>query len=415
MSTFAADADPVAAAPRVGADLSAARLRLGWSLEAVAGALRIRLPFLAALEEGRIADLPGNAYAIGFLRSYAGTLGLDPDELTRRFRAEAADVNRLTELTFPAPVPSRGVPAGAVVLLGVVLAIGAYVGWYRLSGNGRLPPEVVPPVPARLAPLAERAVLPEGVTQTSSVRPASSTPGQSAQAASAPASATAAPSVQVASTLASSTRAPASILAASSTAPLSAGTSAPRDVSAGSSSPAPSSSRAASIPGGAAPLSSPPVATNATPLPDLAPSVPPTQAAAATTMPSLAAVSAQPAAPQSRIVLSATADAWMLVRDKAGQVLLNRVLHPGEFWSVPPQPNLLLTVGNAGGTDILVDGATMPPLGGSGAVRHDIPLDADLLKAGKMPSASLPVSTASSGTPGASPNAPPVAPRWGSQ
>ena len=118
MSTISADEDPVASAPRVGADLCAARQRLGWSLEAVAAALRIRLSFLLALEGGRIADLPGNAYAIGFLRTYASTLGLDPDELTRRFRAEAAEVNQLTRLSFPAPVPSRGVPAGAVVLLG---------------------------------------------------------------------------------------------------------------------------------------------------------------------------------------------------------------------------------------------------------------------------------------------------------
>jgi cytoskeleton protein RodZ len=415
MSTFPADVDPVATAPRVGADLSAARLRLGWSLEAVAGALRIRLPFLAALEEGRIVDLPGNAYAIGFLRSYAGTLGLDPDELTRRFRAEAGEVNRLTELTFPAPVPSRGVPAGAVVLLGVVLAVGAYVGWYRLSGNGRLPPEVVPPVPARLAPLAERAVPPEGVTQSSSTRPASST-------------------------LAAS-----STLSASSTGPLSAGTSASGSSSPGASSggassggvssggvssPGASSAAPSSGPGAAAPsastrpasdlaaglaatpLSPPPPATNTTALPEPAPFVPPSQAAAATTM---LAAPAAPAAPQSRIVLSATADAWMMVRDKSGQVLLNRVLHAGEFWPVPPQPNLLLTVGNAGGTDIMVDGATIPTLGGSGAVRHDIPLDADLLKSGKVPSASLPVSTASSGAPVVSPSSPPIPPRWGSQ
>jgi cytoskeleton protein RodZ len=120
------------------------------------------------------------------------------------------------------------------------------------------------------------------------------------------------------------------------------------------------------------------------------PSVPPTQAAAATT----AQVPA--AAPQPRIVLSASADAWLLVRDKSGPVLLNRVLHPGENWPVPPQSNLLLTTGNAGGTNILVDGATVPSLGGSGAVRRDIPLDPDVLKSGRIPSASLPLTTASS-------------------
>ena len=388
MSTISADEDPVASAPRVGADLCAARQRLGWSLEAVAAALRIRLSFLLALEGGRIADLPGNAYAIGFLRTYASTLGLDPDELTRRFRAEAAEVNQLTRLSFPAPVPSRGVPAGAVVLLGVGLAIGAYVGWYRLSGNGELPPEVVPPVPARLASLAERAVPPATVTQSSSKplasnSPASMSPGSPAPAAISPGSPSPGNTLQVAgpSGTGSQDAAPGSVQATESAAM-------PRTPPPGGQ----GDSRAMAEP-----------------------VVPPTQAAAATTMPMVG--------PQSRILLSATADAWMEVRDKSGQVLLNRVLHSGESWPVPAQPSLLLTLGNAGGTDILVDGVAVPSLGASGAVRHDIPLDPDLLKAGKIPSAALPMTTASFDPPGAPPiaasAAPPAAssgmPRFGHQ
>jgi len=115
---------PMLGASRVGAELRAARLRLGWALPDVAATLRIRLPFLQAIEDGRIADLPGNAYALGFLRSYAASLGLDASEVARRFRAEAREVNQKTELTFPAPVPDRGVPAGAVVLLGALLTAG---------------------------------------------------------------------------------------------------------------------------------------------------------------------------------------------------------------------------------------------------------------------------------------------------
>ena len=41
----------------------------------------------------------------------------------------------------------------------------------------------------------------------------------------------------------------------------------------------------------------------------------------------------------------------------------------------PNQPGLLLTVGNAGGLDVLVDGQVLPPLGGVGLVRRDLPLD----------------------------------------
>ena len=85
-----------------------------------------------------------------------------------------------------------------------------------------------------------------------------------------------------------------------------------------------------------------------------------------------------------RIVLRANADAWVQVRDRAGAVLLNRTLHSGETWDVPARPNLLLTTGNAGGTDLLVDGVASPSLGGSGAVRRDLPLDPDLIRDGKL-------------------------------
>jgi cytoskeleton protein RodZ len=125
-----ADTDAVRAAPNAGADLRAARERLGWPLPDASATLRIRPAYLQALEEGDLSRLPGNAFALGFLRTYASALGLDPEEMLRRFKAESAEVSRRTELSFPAPVPERGMPMGAVILLGLILAVGAYIGWY---------------------------------------------------------------------------------------------------------------------------------------------------------------------------------------------------------------------------------------------------------------------------------------------
>ena len=328
-------------APRVGSDLRAARHRLGWDLPEVAASLRIRLPYLEALEEGRIADLPGNAYALGFLRTYARALGLDATDLSRRFKAEADAVNRKTELVFPAPVPDRGVPAGAVVLIGALLAVGAYVGWYRLSGEGKLPAEVVTPVPARLAPLAEQAVPP-------SIPVAGAPPaGQPDAASPGPAPVPAPPSQPGGSMLTSA------------------------DIPAASVSPA-SAAAALPVPG-------------FSPLP-LQGAVP---AAAGAAAPAVSQPAGLPPLPDgTRIVLRAKSDAWIQVRDRAsGQVLVNRILHPGDVWPVPPKPNLLLTTGNAGGTEVLVDGAVSPALGGPGVVRRDLPLDPDQIKGGKLAAA----------------------------
>jgi cytoskeleton protein RodZ len=94
---------------------------------------------------------------------------------------------------------------------------------------------------------------------------------------------------------------------------------------------------------------------------------------------------AGPAGPDdSRIVLRANALTWLLVKDKTGSVLLNKTLKPGDTWSVPPRADLLLTTGNAGGTDIVVDGTVTPSLGGSGVVRRDLALDPDQIRDGKL-------------------------------
>jgi cytoskeleton protein RodZ len=117
----------------------------------MAARLRIRRVYLAALEEGRIRDLPSAAYAIGFVRNYSGALGLDQNDLVRRFRdAIQGTVARKTDLVFPEPVPERGFPAGVVVLIGVLLAIGAYAGWYYWSGSGQRSVDTVPAIPPRL-------------------------------------------------------------------------------------------------------------------------------------------------------------------------------------------------------------------------------------------------------------------------
>jgi cytoskeleton protein RodZ len=381
MSSALTETGTTPAAPRAGADLRAARERLGWPIEDVAAALRIRQPHLEALEEGRIDLLPGNAYALGFLRTYAKTLGLDPDEIVRRFKAEASEVNRRTELVFPAPMPERGLPAGAVILLGVVLAIGAYAGWYRLSGQGRLPAETVAPVPQRLASLADQAVsqappparggagAPASV-QTPHASALADAGGQAARngAVTQPAAGSGQPAPGAA---------PQTVAMQDSGPQLWMTTPSPVGQGSGQGSPAASAPGAASLPG-----------PQPTSLP--VPAVSPTSAAAASVplaMGPLAAPTPVPSAAfvpdPSQVVLKATADAWMQVRDRnGGGVLLNRILHTGDTWAVPSRPNLVLTTGNAGGTQVLVGNLTVQVPGGSGAVRRDLPLDPDVIKDG---------------------------------
>ena len=49
---------------------------------------KIRLRYLAALEDGDWAELPAPVYTKGFLRNYAIYLGLEPDDIVDRWRDE---------------------------------------------------------------------------------------------------------------------------------------------------------------------------------------------------------------------------------------------------------------------------------------------------------------------------------------
>ncbi|MCK5547345.1 MAG: helix-turn-helix domain-containing protein, partial [Rhodospirillaceae bacterium] len=94
----------------VGDLLRATRIKAGKEILTVAGSLRISMRYLEALEDGRNDDLPGATYAVGFVRSYAEYLGLDEDEIVRRFKEQTSELSEKSELTFPKPIPEGGVP-----------------------------------------------------------------------------------------------------------------------------------------------------------------------------------------------------------------------------------------------------------------------------------------------------------------
>jgi len=118
----------------------------------------------------------------------------------------------------------------------------------------------------------------------------------------------------------------------------------------------------------------------ATPTPAAAPPIAPS-AAQASAAASLAEFSHPPPA-VGHVVLRATADAWVRVRQNGGEVLLTRTLKAGDTWPVPAEPDLLLDVGNVDGLKVEVDGVPTRLTAPKGGVIHDLPLDADLLVSG---------------------------------
>ena len=88
-----------------------------------------------------------------------------------------------------------------------------------------------------------------------------------------------------------------------------------------------------------------------------------------------------PASAPSRIVIHAIKDSWIQLRS-GDDILMQRILHPGDTVRVPDEEGLLLRTGNGAGLQFEVDGKLGKPL--SGTVRN-VALDADRLPGGNVP------------------------------
>jgi len=76
-----------------------------------------------------------------------------------------------------------------------------------------------------------------------------------------------------------------------------------------------------------------------------------------------------------RIILRATQDSWVQVRDRNEDLLFTRVLRAGDSYQVPNQFGLTLLTGNAGGLEVEVDGTVLGALGPVGTVRRNVALE----------------------------------------
>jgi cytoskeleton protein RodZ len=376
----------------VGATLRAAREGMGKSLPECAKLLRIRQIYLEALEEGRHRDLPGGTYAAGFLRTYAEYLGLDSEEMVRRFREEGAGgFKNRTELTFPSPVSEGRIPGGAVIFLGLILAAVAYGGWYLLSSTETKVTEMVPPLPDRLAGVLNRPASLTGDAKSSGESPR---PGEEKA------------KEDVVPPLEAEDDKP-----AANPVPV---TAEPAKVEPPKAAPAKAEPPKAEPPKAEPPKAEPPKAEppkveppkveppKAEPPKAEPPKVeppktephkteppkteppktePPKAELPATSVPDGKVYGTEHA--DSRVVLKATGDdCWIQVREVDGALLMSRLLRRGDSFRVPNRSGLNLMVGNAGSLEVSVDGRKVPPLGAAGQVRRDIRLDPDKLATG---------------------------------
>ena len=312
----------------IGAMLRRRREEVGQDLATISAVTHIKSIYLKAIEEGRRKDLPGTAYMIGYIRTYADYLGFDGNRLITDYHAELAGQRRApdkrAEPAEPEPVALSQVQGSPVLVLGglVVLALAAYGVWAIVSGS-----ESETQTAATDAPVEETA-------------PAEPAPTEEPEAAAQP------------------------------------GTPSPTNAEA-STGPEPIGSAAEPAPEEAPPEAPavaedqvPPEADIASTGEEVVEESPPQQAAA------------EAEGQAGKIVVRARLESWIQITNEKKDVLFSRVLRSGETYTVPEEKGLMLTTGNAGGIEILVNGKKLKSLGTVGLVKRDILLDAKKLRDG---------------------------------
>ena len=123
----------------LGEVLRHARLVKGVTVEEAERVTRIPHRYLEALEQENFGILPAPVYARGFLRSYAGYLGLDPAELLPFFPVGHVDESKLAplpEVRQPRTWSASGLIALAVVGVLIILVVALYsIGREESSGS----------------------------------------------------------------------------------------------------------------------------------------------------------------------------------------------------------------------------------------------------------------------------------------
>ena len=133
----------------IGSEFSAARREAGLDITHVATSLRIRQEHLAAIEDGRFADLPAPAYAVGFVRSYAEFLGMDSGTAIQSFKDETENSRERVSLIFPTADAEDRVPRGWFLGMSAALALVIFGAWSYSRYSDLILPERVPPAPAQ--------------------------------------------------------------------------------------------------------------------------------------------------------------------------------------------------------------------------------------------------------------------------
>ena len=127
----------------IGTILKSSRLKSKMTLEEISGELCIRKIYLTAIEEGDYETLPPVPYGIGYVRTYARYLGLNPERAVQLYKAASVneEPKEIAEDIATAPEINKGSPRH--IIIGAIILAVIYGGWSLYSADMEQPTEEV--------------------------------------------------------------------------------------------------------------------------------------------------------------------------------------------------------------------------------------------------------------------------------
>lgn len=162
----------------VGQALAAARRSLKMDIEDIASATCVRRRYIEAIEAFEFEALPARPFVVGYVRAYARALGLDPEPVIARFKAEAPSTD--DGLRAPVKVEVQEPWGRRAVFGATAVLVAALVSWnvwrhaqaepLRATPPERAAASAPPPGPLQIGP-------PPATPPEASTPPAYQTPG----------------------------------------------------------------------------------------------------------------------------------------------------------------------------------------------------------------------------------------------
>ena len=129
-----------------------ARSKAGLTLDSAAARTRIRRDYLEALETMDTRGLPARAYTIGYLRTYAGFLGIEPVGIVEQFKREVdTETGRAVPTASAKTRDPIKLPRGVFGALLILASVATVAWWYSeqsasfgVIANMPSPPDAAP-------------------------------------------------------------------------------------------------------------------------------------------------------------------------------------------------------------------------------------------------------------------------------